>query len=222
MGVFFPNKCYNIITKEQTMDLKVIGAFIQSRRKAKNLTQVQLAQKLSVSEKTISKWECGNGFPDTSLMLPLCKALDITANELLSGKLLPTDKEYKEIAEQNLLLLKQERENAVKHLLTLEYVVGSISSIVFIILIFVASFCQISPAKRIVLILLGLAIFIIGIHSCLKIEKDAGYYECKICGHKYIPTYKSVLWSAHIGRTRFMKCPKCGKKSWNKKKINKD
>ena len=68
------------------MDLKVIGEFIKQQRKAKGLTQVELAEKLLVSEKTISKWECGNGFPDTSLILPLCKELDISANELLSGK----------------------------------------------------------------------------------------------------------------------------------------
>ena len=74
------------------MDLGIIGKFIQERRKAKKLTQVQLSEILEVSEKTISKWESGRGFPDTTLILPLCKVLDITANELLSGKLLPTDK----------------------------------------------------------------------------------------------------------------------------------
>ena len=53
------------------MDLKITGEFIQECRKNKKLTQVQLAQKIGVSEKTISKWECGKGFPDTTLMLPL-------------------------------------------------------------------------------------------------------------------------------------------------------
>ena len=87
------------------MDLAKTGKFIQERRRLKNLTQVQLAVKIGVSEKTISKWECGNGFPDTTLMIPLCKELEITANELLSGKLLPNENEYKEIAEKNLLIL---------------------------------------------------------------------------------------------------------------------
>ena len=76
------------------MDLKRTGEFIKERRKAKNLTQADLAEKIYVSEKTISKWECGNGFPDTSLILPLCQALDINANELLSGKKLD-EAEYK-------------------------------------------------------------------------------------------------------------------------------
>ena len=73
------------------MDLIVTGKFIKEQRKAKGLTQLQLAEKIGVSEKTISKWECGNGFPDTTLMLPLCSALGISANELLSGKILSTD-----------------------------------------------------------------------------------------------------------------------------------
>jgi len=86
------------------MDLKIIGKFIQEQRKSKNLTQVQLSQIIGVSEKTISKWECGNGFPDTTLILPLCKALDISANELLSGKRLETNN-YKDHAEDNLITL---------------------------------------------------------------------------------------------------------------------
>ena len=87
------------------MDLQVIGKFIKEKRKSKGLTQVQLAEKLNVSEKTISKWECGNGFPDTTLILPLCNALEISANELLSGKALAFD-EYKQEAENNLIKLR--------------------------------------------------------------------------------------------------------------------
>ena len=102
------------------MDLVKIGKFIQECRKAKNLTQVQLALKIGVSEKTISKWECGNGFPDATLMLPLSKELGITTNELLSGKILSSDKEYKNLAETNLINLKQTQEKTSKFLLTLE------------------------------------------------------------------------------------------------------
>ena len=89
------------------MDLSITGKFIAERRKEKGFTQVKLAEKLNVSEKTISKWECGNGFPDTTLILPLCEALEISANELLSAKLLPTEKEYKQQAEQNLIEMKK-------------------------------------------------------------------------------------------------------------------
>lgn len=200
------------------MDLRVTGKFIAERRKAKGLTQVKLAEKLNVSEKTISKWECGNGFPDTTLMLPLCDALEISANELLSGKLL-SNEEYKKSAEQNLVELKIRQEQSTKHFLTLETVIGYMCSITFMILIIVASFCEIAVGWRIALILVGALHFVIGIHFCLRIEKDAGYYECAHCHNKYIPSYKQVLFSMHCGRTRYMKCPKCGKRTWNKKTI---
>ncbi len=198
------------------MDLKISGRFIAERRKAKGLTQVKLAEKLNVSEKTISKWECGNGFPDTTLMLPLCEALEISANELLSGKNLSSD-EYMKQAEQNLVALKSQQEQNAKFLLALENVLGYMCSITFIILIFAASFCELATGWRIALIVVGVLHFVIGIHFCIRIEKDAGYYECAHCHKKYIPTYKQVLFSMHSGRTRYMKCPSCGKRSWNKK-----
>ena len=204
------------------MDLIKIGRFIQQQRKAKNLTQVQLAIKIGVSEKTISKWECGNGFPDASLMLQLCKALEITENELLSGKLLPTESEYKEIAEEQLLVLKSQQEKSNRYLLMLECVIGTMSTLFLLTTTIIASYFELQPGWRIALIVYGFIFCIIGVGFCLQIEKDAGFYECGHCHHKYIPTYKQVLWSMHAGRTRFMKCPKCNHKSWNKKTIKKD
>ena len=200
------------------MDLNKTGKFIAEQRKAKELTQVKLAELLNVSEKTISKWECGNGFPDTSLILPLCEALGITANELLSGRSL-SNEEYKPSAEQNIIELQNLQEKSTKHLLTLEWVIGYMSTISFLLAIFAASFAVENLAWRIVLIAAGCISFLIGLFFALKIEKDAGFYECGNCHHKYIPTYKSVLWAPHMGRTRYMKCPHCGKKSWNKKTI---
>ena len=200
------------------MDLNKTGKFIAEQRKAKELTQVKLAELLNVSEKTISKWECGNGFPDTSLILPLCEALGITANELLSGRSL-SNEEYKPSAEQNIIELQNLQEKSTKHLLTLEIVIGYMSTISFLLAIFAASFAVENLVWRIVLIASGCISFLIGLFFALKIEKDAGFYECANCHHKYIPTYKSVLWAPHMGRTRYMKCPHCGKKSWNKKTI---
>ena len=113
------------------MNLLKTGKFIQEQRKNKNLTQVQLAQKIGVSEKTISKWECGNGFPDTSLMLPLCKALDVSANELLSGKLLPSEKEYKDIAEEHIIMLRSQQEKTTRYLLSIEWVLIWLSMVIF-------------------------------------------------------------------------------------------
>lgn len=200
------------------MDLQIIGRFIKEQRKMKGMTQAELAEKICVSEKTISKWECGNGFPDTSLMLPLCKELGITANELLSGKKLTGD-EYMRQAENNLVTLKTQQEQSHKLLLTIEYILGYMSSLTLIILVFVASYINMPTWLRIFLIVFGLIHTIFGIHFCIVIEKDAGFYECQHCHNKYIPTYKQVLFSMHYGRTRYMKCPKCDKKSWQKKVI---
>lgn len=200
------------------MDLQIIGRFIKEQRKIRGMTQAELAEKICVSEKTISKWECGNGFPDTSLMLPLCKELGITANELLSGKKLMGD-EYMRQAENNLVTLKTQQEQSHKLLLTIEYILGYMSSLTLIILVFVASYINMPTWLRIFLIVFGLIHTIFGIHFCIVIEKDAGFYECQHCHNKYIPTYKQVLFSMHYGRTRYMKCPKCHKKSWQKKVI---
>ncbi len=200
------------------MNLQIIGRFIKEQRKIRGMTQAELAEKICVSEKTISKWECGNGFPDTSLMLPLCKELGITANELLSGKKLTGD-EYMRQAENNLVTLKTQQEQSHKLLLTIEYILGYMSSLTLIILVFVASYINMPTWLRIFLIVFGLIHTIFGIHFCIVIEKDAGFYECQHCHNKYIPTYKQVLFSMHYGRTRYMKCPKCHKKSWQKKVI---
>ena len=68
------------------MDAKEIGRTISTHRKALGLTQMQLAAQLQVSNRTVSKWENGDGFPDISLLPGLAAALDITIDELLTGE----------------------------------------------------------------------------------------------------------------------------------------
>ncbi len=201
------------------MDLIQIGKFIAQKRKEKNLTQLELASKISVSEKTISKWECGNGLPDASLMLPLCNVLDISANELLSGKSL-SENEYKESAEKNIVELKSRQEKSTKHLLTLEVVVGYMATFSYLFLLLCAIFAVENLIWQIIMIVFAVSILLVGVIFAVKIEQVAGFYECAHCHHKYIPTYKAVLLAMHIGRTRYLKCPKCNKRSWNKKVLN--
>ena len=204
------------------MDLAKIGQFIKDCRKDKKLTQLQLSIELGVSEKTISKWECGNGFPDATLMLPLCNALGITANELLSGKRLNTDKEYKEDAESNIVKLKKAQEQAHKFLLKLEIVIGILSIVLFVGFNLIVGLLDIPDYLRVLLLIIGFLLFVPCIHLLMVIEKDAGYYECQHCHHKHIPTMKQIYTARHMGRTRYMVCPKCNKKSWQKKVISKD
>lgn len=68
------------------MNQQQIGKFIAHKRKEKNLTQEQLAEKLGVSNKTVSKWETGKCMPDYSIVQPLCKELEITVAELMDGE----------------------------------------------------------------------------------------------------------------------------------------
>ena len=113
--------------------------------------------------------------------------------------------------------LQNELDKNDKAFLRLEWVISLTSCVSFFILIFLASYIEINTYIRIILITLGSFIFAIGMANAIRIEQVAGYYECKYCHHKYIPTYLSILFAMHIGRTRYLKCPKCGNKSWQKK-----
>ena len=202
------------------MDQIKIGKFIAECRKKNNLTQMQLAQKLNITDRAISKWENGKSLPDSSIMLGLCNELNISVNDLLSGEIIGKDV-YNEKIEQNLYDMMKQKEMSDKRLLTMEIVMGVLISIVFFTLIFIASYAEIKSWLRITLIITGFIPFIIMLPFAIRIEQTAGYYECQICHNKYIPTFSSVLWSMHINRTRYMKCPKCNKRSWQKKIISK-
>ena len=198
------------------MDQEKIGRFIKEKRKAKKLTQSDLAEKLNITDRAISKWENGNCLPDAGTMPELCKILNISINDLFSGEIVDMKDNEKKL-EEHLLEMTKLKEQKDKQLLDLEYVIGYTASITFFILIFIASFVEMENWLRLLLIVAGSVIFAFGVGNAVKIEQVAGYYECSDCHHKYVPTYQSVLWAQHMGRTRKMKCPNCGKKTWNKK-----
>lgn len=199
------------------MDLAIIGKFIAERRKEKNLTQAKLAEKLFISEKTVSKWECGKGFPDTTLILPLCEILEISANELLSGKKL-SQEEYHEKAEDNLVhLINERRENKKK--LILSIVVTIITLLSAIPLIMLSGYLDISITLRIILISIAIIIIILGIGVACVLDRDAGHYICPHCKTKFTPDMKSYIMGAHTLTTRYLKCPSCGKSSYCKHKL---
>lgn len=202
------------------MDQIKIGKFIAERRKKNNLTQMQLAEKLNITDRAISKWENGKGMPDSSIMLDLCNELKISVNELLSGEVLEMNT-YNEKAEQNLLQIKEEKENADKRLLTMEIVIGVLIAIMYLVLVAIAAIADISNNTRAAIIVPSTAFFVIILFVLLRIEQTAGYYECAKCHHKYVPKYSKFLWVMHFGRTRYMKCPECGKRSWQKKVLSK-
>lgn len=203
------------------MDQIKIGKFIAQCRKEKALTQMQLAEKLGITDRAVSKWENGKAMPDSSIMLELCGILGITVNDLLTGEVTEMTN-YKDSYEKNLLDMVRQKEEADKKMLSLEILIGVFSMIILFAFVFTASFVTMADWLRVVLIVVGFAIAIVGIVFALKIEQEAGYYECAKCHHKYVPTFSSVLWAPHVNRTRHMKCPECGKRSWQKKVISKD
>ena len=203
------------------MDQVKIGKFIADCRKRANLTQMQLAEKLDITDRAISKWETGKALPDSSIMLELCGLLGITVNDLLSGEVISVEN-YNQEMEKKLLEMVKQKQQADKRLLAVEIVIGITATVVLFALIFVAAYVKMENAVRVFLIVLGFALFLVGCFYALRMEQVAGYYQCKECGHKYVPTYKAMNLAPHMGRTRKMKCPQCGKKSWQKKVLTKD
>ena len=203
------------------MDQLKIGKFIAERRKKINLTQMQLAEKLGITDRAVSKWENGKAMPDSSVMLELCDILKITVNDLLSGEVVMMENYNKQL-EENLIETIEQKELSDKRLLSIEIFIGITATIVLFAMVFLAAFAEMENWLRVLLIVFGFVIFLSGCFCALRIEQVAGYYECKECKHRYIPTYKAVTMAQHMGRTRYMRCPKCGKKSWQKKVISKN
>lgn len=202
------------------MDQIKIGEFISTKRKEKNITQSELAEKLNITDRAISKWENGVCLPDVSNMLLLCKILDISINDLFSAKVVDM-KDKEKMLEKNLLEMTKMKEKVDKELLSMEVFIGIIITIILLTCVFVVSFINMTDWLRVGLIIVGIILFVIGIKYTIKIEQIAGYYECDKCHYKYIPSYKSVFFAQHINRARKMKCPKCMKKTWHKKVLTK-
>ena len=203
------------------MDQLKIGRFIAECRKNNNLTQIQLAEKLNITDRAVSKWENGKSLPDSSIMLDLCRILNITVNDLLNGEKTDMDN-YNKDMEKNLLEIIRQKEESDKKLLSLEWVIGILSLIVLFVPIIIASFLPMDEWQRTILVFSGFIPAIIGFLFALKIEQVAGYYECKACKHRYVPTFMAVNLAMHMGRTRYLKCPECSKRTWNKKVISKE
>lgn len=203
------------------MNQEKIGRFIALCRKQNGFTQASLAEKLEITDRAVSKWENGKSMPDASIMLELCGYLKINVNELLMGEHIAMEN-YKEIAEQNLVEMRKQEEQANKRLMSAEYflvtlaVIASLAMIITGILIATENWIAAT-----VLCSLGALIIISAIVYGLKIEHDAGYYECPECKERYIPSMKAVVLAPHYGTTRKMRCPHCNKRGYHKKVMTK-
>ncbi len=200
------------------MDQVKIGKFIAECRKEKNLTQMQLAEKLNITDRAISKWECGKAMPDTSIMLELCDILGINVNELLCGeKISMENNEQKN--KQIMLDLSKELEQRNKTLWTSMWVIMLISMVALFGGIFAVAFLVPEEVWQVVAILGICVVFLIPCFYALKLEVAVGAYKCKKCGQEIVPTYGEALWAMHMGFTRHLMCPHCGKRTWCKKVI---
>ena len=205
------------------MDQVKIGKFIAACRKKVGLTQLQLAEKLGITDKAVSKWENGKALPDASCMLALCEILEITVNDLLSGEVVAMEN-YQKQTEEMLIGMVKEKEERDKMLLKAEVIAGIASTIPLLIATVFVAYTEHMIAEWISVLIVFASIvpLLLIMPFLLKIEHKAGYYKCAECGHCYVPTFRSVLTAPHMARTRHMKCPNCGKKSWQKKVLTKE
>ena len=204
------------------MDQVKIGKFISDERKAKGYTQKQLSELLEISDKTISKWECGNGFPEASLLLPLCNELEITVNELLTGERI-SQQNYKKKAEENMVnMIREKEENKQKILLTT--IIGVISTITFVTLLLVVCFYTdvITLSIKIVLMIIALSVFGVGLYVAMWGDRKIGYFKCRNCNELFTPTFMQYNMGMHLLSTRYLKCPHCKTRTWCRKVMTKE
>ena len=202
------------------MDQAKIGRFIAECRKNKNLTQAQLAEKLNITDRAVSKWETGRAMPDSSIMLALCDVLSITVNDLLCGeKIIMENSNQKN--EQLLLEMAKELERKNKTIWTSMWAIMIVSMTALFAGILIAAFLIPEGIWQLVTILGVCVVFLIPCFYALKLEVSVGAYKCKNCGHEIVPSYSEALWAMHRGTTRCLKCPKCNKRTWCKKVLKK-
>ena len=190
------------------MDLIKIGKFISETRKKKNLTQEELAEKLYITDRAVSKWERGLSLPDADKMLELCNILDINVNELLNGEKINM-KDYEKKTDELLVELAKQEELKNKKMITDMYVLVITTVVFYIGIIMLASFTLGEGTLFGIIVAVSTIVLVMVAFYALKLEVDAGYYECKKCNHRYVPeSYFKVIKKNHINTTRYLKCKK--------------
>ena len=201
------------------MDQIKIGKFIADERKRKGYTQKQLSEKLEISDKTISKWERGNGFPEVSLLLPLCNELEITVNELLSGERV-SEEDYRKKAEENMVNLVREAQESKKKII-LSAIVAGLTIIAALPLIMISGMLEMENWLRVTLIIIGGVVVFGGIAVACVLDRDAGAFECPECNNRFVPDMKAYVMGPHTITKRKLVCPHCGAHKYCKKVLTK-
>ena len=198
------------------MDQIKIGKFISECRKKKNLTQAQLAEKLNITDRAISKWETGKAMPDSDIMLALCYILGINVNELLCGEMIDAEQPDERLNELIFQMAKNE-ERYHKRLQHAAYMIIAASLTASVCLMTLISLLIPECGFQDFLIIVSVILFIIPCVTALKFKVETGYYECKNCQHMFVPNYKEIAFLMQTPTRRLLKCTKCGKWTWCQK-----
>ena len=199
-----------------------IGKFIAESRKKQNLTQLQLAEKLGITDRAVSKWENGKTMPDSAIMLELCQILHITVNDLLNGELVSSD-DYTRKLEERLLELADGKEQSDKmSMLLLSLLCGGLC----VLRIFIRYLKFILLWDKSILII-GIIITMLIISTVFlgaNVSYRAGYFRCNVCGHTHVPPYKKILKHTLLpfSLTPVFYCSNCDKHTKHKKVYKKE
>lgn len=201
------------------MDMQQIGLFLAELRKEKKLTQDQLGEQIGVTNKTVSRWENGNYLPPVEILQILSGLYSVSINEILSGKRMD-EKNYKQTAEEYILvdLMKKRRDARVR--LTVSVIVSVITILAGVTIILLGALLSAPVWLKISCIVFSALIVLLGIGVCCILTVDAGVYECPVCREKFVPSMKEFVFGVHTFTKRKLRCPKCGTKSFCKKKLN--
>ena len=202
------------------MDQIKIGRFIADCRKSVGFTQMQLAEKLGITDKAVSKWERGIAMPDTSIMLELCDILHISVNELLCGEKISMENNNQK-NEELMLAMAKELEQKSKTVWTSMWAIMIVSMTALLAGIFTVAFLVPEGPLMAVLMIALCVVFLIPCFYAVKLEVSVGAYKCKKCGTEIVPTYKEAMMAMHRGFTRHLYCPTCEKRTWCKKVLKK-
>lgn len=123
--------------------------------------------------------------------------------------------------EKLLLESKEIEEKLNKKIITSTWLIFLSTLILYLGIIFLAIFTLEEGVALGTIVSLSTIIFVLTAFLALKFEVDAGYFECNKCKNRHVPTYMQALIAPHLGLTRYLKCPKCNKRSWNKKVLSK-
>ncbi len=201
------------------MDMQKVGTFLAELRKERNLTQDELGEQIGVTNKTVSRWENGNYLPPVEMLQILSKLFDVSINELLSGVRLD-EKHYKENAEEYIVTDLMKKRNEAKKRLTVSCIVALITILAGLSIILLSALLSAPIWLKIICIVFSFIIIILGVVVCCVLTVDAGVYECPVCGEKFVPSMKDFIGGAHTLTKRKLKCPKCGKKIFCKKRLS--